>query len=777
MVVGLLPLAKDFIISNSSEFLVSIQSINSSDFDILYLCQSTAIDYQKKLERLKSTEIKIVNRNYNGIEISDITHLKNSSKFSVAFVRGVVCLSESAVLVENCIRISKDESRETFKSQNSRLSAFTMVKEDNGNLFIRNQQIANLFTFPDWVEKLNLLYQENALSLLDLKHGDGQYLLNGFSIANDVAQGLSALQQQQSVPFQLARFIPNSSRVFFHFGISDFIKWNTDVQLNLKAEFLSQLGDEVVFYNTREDKPGIIFEQNEKIELPQLQKKINSFTQSYEYFLGSDIRTINSKAEIRILLSKFIAIDSSLFCVLKDNSLIISYNVDELKFTLESIERDDTWGKSLVFQDFFENSLQESNFSMVVKDLTLRLKKSPQLAKLLASNNFSTMEWLSVQHTALDDHFYTNINIREQKKHKTIIPAKAKEVQFQSTIQSLHTFSNLKPSTLLVETTNHELYSLDNTGKMAWSLTVSDRLVGSVDLVDFFKNGRQQYFIPTSSQLYLIDRLGKNISTYPLTLPHKNEFSGVVDYDKSKNYRFLTAGNRALYLYDKQQNSLEGWNPKKFNEDFLFVPKHYRIGGKDYFFVILKDGTVHLFNRRGDYVSNFPVDLKIKPSGDYNLSIGSTLKDSHLIVVSKEGAVHKLSLGIQGVDKIELVRSKDCSFHLVESDDGSSFDVIRIDPISITAFNTVGEQLFSITNPGSDNLRAQIFKLPSGKLYCFYDDNQKLTYIFDESGTGHPISPIESSLPITIQFNPESKSSFLYAGREKTLSIIPISNY
>jgi len=62
---------------------------------------------------------------------------------------------------------------------------------------------------------------------------------------------------------------------------------------------------------------------------------------------------------------------------------------------------------------------------------------------------------------------------------------------------------------------------IDHTGKSLWKKQLSDRICSDVVQVDCFSNGKIQFLIVSGSVVHLFDRLGREVSGYPLELSHK----------------------------------------------------------------------------------------------------------------------------------------------------------------------------------------------------------------------------------------------------------------
>jgi hypothetical protein len=93
--------------------------------------------------------------------------------------------------------------------------------------------------------------------------------------------------------------------------------------------------------------------------------------------------------------------------------------------------------------------------------------------------------------------------------------------------------------------------------------------------VDYFNNGKLQYFLCTPGALHVVDRLGKYVNPFPVKIPEEDiEFVSLVDYDHSKKYRFFVAGKSGkVWMYNKDGTNLEGWQPKDIGRVFFAPPR------------------------------------------------------------------------------------------------------------------------------------------------------------------------------------------------------------
>src|SRR5690606_12694371 len=104
----------------------------------------------------------------------------------------------------------------------------------------------------------------------------------------------------------------------------------------------------------------------------------------------------------------------------------------------------------------------------------------------------------------------------------------------------------------------------------------------------------------TDKSLYIIDRKGEYIPGYPLALGYTVDQVNVIDYDKSKNYRFLLSDNVGnIFMYDKNGKNLEGWGPRSMDYQLACPPDHMRVRAKDIIFALEENGVLKAMTRRG----------------------------------------------------------------------------------------------------------------------------------------------------------------------------------
>ena len=84
---------------------------------------------------------------------------------------------------------------------------------------------------------------------------------------------------------------------------------------------------------------------------------------------------------------------------------------------------------------------------------------------------------------------------------------------------------------------------------------LSGPIIGRINQVDLYKNGRFQMVFSTENRVYVLDIIGKDVGPFPLKFKDKiTQAVSVFDYDKNRNYRFLVTQGQSLLMYDGKEN-------------------------------------------------------------------------------------------------------------------------------------------------------------------------------------------------------------------------------
>lgn len=790
---------------------ISLHITSKDDLDVIYYYSE---NYSSQFEQNTSIwkankERRYTERELNGAKIQEFTF--EGKVFSCVQLDKIWVGSFTPFLIEDVIRTFTSGEKSTFIIDVSEVQALPRVKGDPGNFYIHLSNFASwLQIFPE--QNFSIPSMGKA-SLLDIKQEKNSTTLNGFSLAPQAPANslLSYFNNQSPVQFLLKQYISNRTVFATDYGISDGLSFykNLDISKNsaikdtladlthVNLETLySFFGKELVLC-FQESKSGsasktILFETgNPKSWLEffdQLSKAVEKEdTVFYERYSSYEIREI----EINNLPGKLFAPLTSgytqTYYTSIGNVIILSEKLEEIKQFVDDIDEENVWGKSISFNKFLETTLLESNLSVYINTplvwniLSNRL--NPRWKKFISKNQslLNSLDLGAIQFSHLNESFYTNLTLTYTDRlpsHQTGPTRKSDRL-----VVGLNTTISSKPfvvkshvskeEEVLVQDSLHTLYFFSSEGKVLWNKALDGPIIDGIKQVDFFKNGKLQFFFATRHKLHVIDRLGNYVAPFPFEINIKDlEFVSLVDYDNSKKYRFLL-GDRAgkLWMYDKEIQNLEGWRPKNVGDNLFTRAQHHRLRGKDYILAIRKDGWAHLMNRRGEYIKGFPLNLDARPDGDYFVEIGNSLATTNFVLISKDGFRVKFNLEGKVLSRETLVKpSFETQFSLITDQNKKSYIIKRQDAKRLTILNEEGAEILSNDFVGTSPVSVQYYDFGAGKTFISITDlHQDISFIYNGKGKLLTSTPIEGE-SIELRFAP-SELPKIFATDRNTLVI------
>ena len=186
--------------------------------------------------------------------------------------------------------------------------------------------------------------------------------------------------------------------------------------------------------------------------------------------------------------------------------------------------------------------------------------------------------------------------------------------------------------------------------ELRWTLPLKEPVISPVYAVDYRGNNQRQYLFATPSQWHVLQEGGDYLTPFPLSMPANNvQHFSLVDYDKSKKYRFLLAtADGKLFITDKKGTPLEGWRPKRLAAPLTYPPFHVRLPGRDALIGVRQTGTLDVFRRRGTAFPSFPISFDGPVSSPVFVSKKNTWQDSQLTCITARGTMTVLDFSGEG---------------------------------------------------------------------------------------------------------------------------------
>ncbi len=792
---------------------VSLHVVSNNDFDLIYYFPLKSDEdmglFKDVLAGMKkNSELKTRKRTFEKFEIQDLE--MEGKSFSMMIAGNFLVGSYTGFLIEDVIRTVNDTEKQSLFQKHGNYFEVAKIQGDQGDLFFNVNQFPKLLTTIFAGESKLPLSESGNFSgpiFADIRWQEEEIFLSGATL-NPPSEDdfLSLFAGDKPKDLVLAKLAPNNTAAFYEYGFSNGVEFLEKYKAYLKAcgndslvQQWYELGQQngiymKPFFNHLKGNLGLaILEKHLSGEQPLIfMATINETDAVEDYFQKIREKVEYDSSEIidemygdyyireipieefpSKLVGPFFSGFNRSFYLFHDSTLIISNRLAGLRSVVNSIEDESNWGKSVKMNLFFEKALNPANVSALFN--IPRLFKSmlsnmqPYWARIFQENEtqLKKFELVSAQWNHLDEKFYSNVAIKHsafsleestaKEKHRIFMTNLPKEIAAKPKIVRNHSDKSLET---LVQLEDGSLSLISRSGQILWNADIPDGpLVSEPIQIDYFKNGKLQYFMADAKNLYLVDRLGRMVEGFPIKMfdagNQEIAFVNVIDYDNTRKYRFLVADNRGkVYLMDKTGGKLKGWAPKDIGKSLATTPFHTRINGKDIIVFLTKNGVLHALKRNGHYYSGFPINLDLPFSNPIFMVHGPGFSNSMMYLLSDDGTFLKISFMGKMISKSELIReTPESSFGLIISRQKEDFVIVRYEKEKIALISPEFDLMFQA--------KLLIDAKPLIQFYDFEGDHELFGVlerpvskirIFNKHGKEYGWSPLPADQEISILF-------------------------
>ncbi|MEQ8474478.1 MAG: hypothetical protein RIC35_24990 [Marinoscillum sp.] len=804
--------------------LIALNVTSSKTFDFLYIVEIKNLSQQSFISKAQAyfndKDYTKRTRIYEGFTITELINGETNQSFTYIFYKNYFIGSFSAFLVEDAIRTVGADSEFGFQAYNPELRTLTKLEQDQGNLYLNMKRVVSLINVAS---ESSYTFSLAKNSFVDLKVTDDLINLTGFTFLDDPDQFLSSFANSNGASFDMAEIIPNNTSWFYHFSSENMVELGSkmneyhlkkDPQVIAHQQLLLKENDFDVnqTYNLLDEEIGLltlessvtgrknqlfILEMNDMGEALRFfnsvgERKMQKTgdTLYHEQYGDYEIRKLPVPEFPYALLGSVASGFSESFYLQFRNYLIFSNSLQQLKNLTFSIEDEATWTKSIRINRFLSRTNKEANFSFFVNTPRAwnQLLKSlkPEWVDIFDEFQFSlkNLEFLAFQFSAVDDKFYTNINVYQPDLPNRTIPERINTIHSLTLADYITTKPFLvinhddKSREVFIQDTTNSVYLIDKSFNVLWDLPIDEPIKGDVRQIDYYNNGKMQYLFTTKSGVHIVDRTGKYIPEFPKKLVDNkpiNHFN-VIDYDNSKRYRFaITDENGAVYLTDKNLKPLEGWNPRKFNSPLAQAPVHRRINGKDVIIVLQTNGKLWQLSRRGENYPGFPKDVESNITNPMFIKNANSLEDATISLLTNSGEIIEIAMDGDLVRRDQLYKpGTETKFKLMPDVTGDTYVILRQTGTRYEVLDATGETLFEKDYFTKSELITQYYQLGRGiEFIIFVDPGGSFLYMYDRNGNLATGRPLASSCPISImQYENEFQ---IYRAVDRNLELISVS--
>lgn len=644
----------------------------------------------------------------------------NNSVFYSNLIDSTFIVSSSKTIIDNTFNKKNKtvEFEKIYESTSNDKTVSVIIKPNNP--FIKSffvNDCLNLNTFTNHIA-------------VDVDISQDEILINGITKANDSSKSLINIFKN-TIPQEnlIQNIAPENSDGVMSFTFNDFkvleenlVKFNNKDSLVSKPSLFDNIIEVGVIY--KGDKKAIALNTLDLIAtkdaLLSNQNKIESFRQT-------DIYTFNKPNLFSNTFKPIITFNqASKYCII-DNFFVFADSLNLLHNIIASYQNKATLGELDSFKDIKKNLTDESSLIMVVNPHLL--------SDILIKNGFEDSNYKLDKYNTSAIQFIYDTNFAHVngiiKKSKT--RASLNSISEELNIKLEHNILTepqfvtnhiTKQKEIVVQDINNNLYLISNKGKILWKKQLHGPVLGAIEQIDIYKNGRLQLAFATPNRVYVLDRKGREVAPFAMKFNDKiTQPLSVFDYDNKKNYRLLVTQGKNVLMYNAKAKLVKGFTFKSANNNINSQPKHFRIGSKDYITLKTKN-KIYILNRSGATRVK-PKTSSLFSTNDiflYKNKFTTTTNEGDLITIDAKGntAIQKHNLS----EKHSLVTT---SKTLVIQTENKL--TIKNKTIELDFGNYTKPQIFYL----NDKIYVAITDLQAQKIYL-YDSNAKLRLNFPVYG-------------------------------------------
>jgi hypothetical protein len=710
---------------NSNPLVLSFHPLGGEKEGInLYINLLTRNNFNKSnslLLDLFENKGMISHRKFAGTVVYDFRPYSRSGypPFSWSIKHGILVFSSSSQLLEASLtQLSSSVSLESDK-------AFLAVVKTAGKNVLANAFI----NFKNSAQPLSFLFSDKQntcctwvshfanWAAADISLFSNKLLLNGFILSSSKNNYINLLINQAPQNYTLESVLPDCTEAFCGLFIESPQKYKSDYlnylkSLNLLLSYRDSLlyclpgkdpeSDNLFFlllnneialvktgYSNLDEENNYFFVM--KVHDPlKAAEGLMSFSLSNKEVSAKNETKIswdakkdtiftvygfqNTKFFSKLLGPMYEPVHANYFCIL-NNYLLFGNSIEALNTYAKDILSSNTLSTNLDYKKFSDNLSGNCNFYYFCKYAGIQnfsTKLIPEISQWFTNNSvvMGNVQYLGLQLSSNNDMLYQNTCLQFlDKKSETTLHTQW-TASLDTTIAGKVFAIKEKGSGnqfVFVQDVGNRLYQLNSDGKILWKQALSGALMSNIAMVDFFKNGKLQFLCNTKEAIYLIDKLGKMVDSYPKRIfPFATNGLSVYDYDGNKDYRvFLASSDRKVHVYDLKGKEIDGWMFKGAKTDIEDEIQYLKFRAKDYLIVSDKQ-IIYLLDRKGNQrVQLAEKFVKAENSRIYfeNPSVNNT---GRLVMMDTSGVFHFIYLdGI--VERVDIpIKGKKPFFELAD---------------------------------------------------------------------------------------------------------------
>ena len=736
------------------ETLLTFTEVGKDNLEYTFITKNAVAMFNIDSTTIKQSE----SRDYESKTIK--TYTIKGRKLFTTIIDSVFLISSSNLLIENSIRSNEktnidDEFYKLYNTSQKNAIATLFINHNKSDIHLKgilsDKFLSTFKNFSEW-------------SAVDIAANQNEIKFNGVSTSKDSVniKTISLFENITPRENKALSIMPINFDAITSYTFSDFTTFlknkNPDPIKKLDSLFVDV--DEFAILNKNDGKVAALHSRNPEVlsdSLENLQSTESIFREIPIYKMlrpGAILKNFHPlikdfSADYYTIINDFFIFSENkqiledIITNFQNNTLITSLPAyTEIKAELSN-------ESTILFLSNYNNFKESPLF--LSDEFKAELGDSSE-----KDNKFIVMQAISSKNFA-----YVNTVIKKtEAKVESNIVTQLFSTKLDTKISGKPHFvinHRSKKKEIVVQDINNDLYLISTDGKVLWKKKLNDQILGEIQQIDIYNNGRLQLAFATKNELMIIDRNGEDVSPFPKKFSDPiTQPLAIFDYDKNNNYRFLVVQGNELNMYDKEGKTVSGFTFKKADSYISNPPHHFRINSKDYIVFPEESGKLNILHRTGGTRIN--VKDKINFSGnDVFLNENKfTMSDTggNLIQIDENGKITKENLGVNNT-------------HLM---DASSKTLVTLSDNVLTIRGRKTELDYAIyTKP-------KIFYIDN-KIYVSVTDTQSnKVYLFDSQAESIPNFPVYGTSTIDLaDIDNDKRVELVVQGEEDSILVYKVN--
>lgn len=706
---------KDYSLHGESFIALSIEGKNKVAITLVTEDSKNAVDSSSVKRRF----------DYNETEISEMT-LAEGSYYS-ASKNGVHMASSSLLVLESLIRrniedyVFDADFQKLYERTHDGLSFYIKATDSQWlHQFLLNRNKSDQGNYAQWFQ-LNVSIDPKAL------HLDGL-----LTYKDSIKQKHALYNNLQAQENQMDRISPANSRSLTSFTYSD----KNDLVKNLTT-----------FYNRKPIMPvflsDLLSNSQEVTEINLEKGSALAFTLLPYETLFANLDSLSSSTttyrdQVIYHLQKPIITESLKPLIMEgefshlailDNFLVMAADPIILEEVISNHENGTTIAAQQWWKEARQNMSTSSTLLHVTSTEALRspyFEVSKEDLKVLDQMDASAIKAVISQYVHEEGYAFYRMEIpfASQAAAQPLVAQVGSYKADQDIIAGPYLFPNHLNGTqdIAFQTEDLQLSLISNSGDLYWTKKLDSQILGDIQAVDIYKNGRKQLVFSTANQIYLLDREGEDVEAFPFKSSKTiTQPLSVFDYDNNRNYRFVVTTGDELTLLDNRGNKVRGFNYKK-SGTISSSPQHFRKRTKDYIAFATKNNQLKLLGRTGE------VRTQIKEKIDARGPL--YFKDNLIQLVNSNNQLLQIDPTTGKVTTTKTSLDKDSHVYMTENSQ------------LIQNKNVIKLNGNEVSLPYGTYLPATITKVGNSSYATIVDNGENRIYVIDNKASILPFFPV-----------------------------------